>query len=126
MEHVVRSVLESFGARISVEGPRVFLKANVAQGFALIVHELATNAVKHGALTVPTGNISVRWDLNAGVEEPTITFTWREQGGPAANPPAHKGFGTLLLEKAVASTNGPPKFSFGPSGFSYEITAFCR
>jgi len=124
--HIVARIVDSFGARVFVEGPTVFLKAAAAQGFALLVHELATNAVKYGALTTPSGKVSVRWFLNAGVEEPTITFTWQEEGGPAAAPPKHRGFGTLLLEKAVASTGGPPRFDYAPDGFSYQITALCR
>ena len=126
LEHIVRSIVDSFGARISVEGPPVFLKAGVVQGFALIVHELATNAAKYGALTTPSGSVAVRWGLNSGVEEPTITFTWREQGGPPAAPPEHRGFGTLLLERAVASSGDPPRFHYGPAGFTYQITASCR
>jgi two-component sensor histidine kinase len=126
LEHVVRSIVDSFGARISLEGPLVYLKAGVAQGFALIVHELATNAVKYGALTKPSGNVSVRWSLNAGVAEPTVTFTWQERGGPPAAPPEHRGFGSLLLEKAVSSAGEPPRFEYGPEGFSYQITALCR
>jgi two-component sensor histidine kinase len=126
LEHVVRSIVESFGARISIEGPPVYLKAGVAQGFALIVHELATNAVKYGALTAESGHVSVRWSLNAGVEEPTVSFTWEELGGPPAAPPEHRGFGTILLEKAVASSGDPPRFNYGPSGFTYQITALCR
>jgi two-component sensor histidine kinase len=126
LEHVVRSVLDSFGARISVEGPPVYLKAGVAQGFALIIHELATNAVKYGALTRPSGKITVRWSLNAGIEEPTVSFTWQERGGPPAAPPEHRGFGSLLLEKAVASSGDPPRFEYGPDGFVYRITALCR
>ena len=104
----------------------VYLKAGVAQGFALIVHELATNAVKYGALTAPTGTVSVRWSLNAGQEEPTVTFTWQERGGPPAAPPEHRGFGSLLLEKAVSSSGVPPRFEYGPEGFTYQITAVCR
>jgi two-component sensor histidine kinase len=126
LEHVVRSIVDSFGSRICIEGPPVFLKASVAQGFALIVHELATNAVKYGALTVPSGNVSIRWDLHADAEEPTITFTWREEGGPAAEAPTRRGFGTLLLEKAVSSTGEPPRFAYEPPGFTYQITASCR
>ena len=82
LEHVVRTIVESFGERISIEGPPVYLKAGVAQGFALIVHELATNAVKYGALATPSGNVSVHWSLNAGAEDPTVSFTWEECGGP--------------------------------------------
>jgi two-component sensor histidine kinase len=126
LEHVVRSIVDSFGARISIEGPPVYLKAGVAQGFALIVHELATNAVKYGALTAPSGRVSVRWSLNAGVEEPTVSFTWQERGGPPVAPPEHRGFGSLLLEKAVASSKEPPRFEYGPEGFSYQITSLCR
>jgi two-component sensor histidine kinase len=125
LDHVVRKIVDSFGARISVEGPEVFLKAGVAQGFALLVHELATNAVKYGALTVPSGNVTVRWRLNAAVEEPTVSFVWQEHGGPPAAPPEHRGFGTLLLERAVASEE-PPRLDYRPGGFSYEITALCR
>lgn len=126
LEHVVRSIVDSFLPRISIEGPPVYLKAGVAQGFALMVHELATNAVKYGALTAHSGNVSIRWLLNAGGEEPTVSFTWQERGGPPAAPPEHRGFGTLLLEKAVASSGDPPRFEYGPDGFTYQITALCR
>jgi two-component sensor histidine kinase len=126
LEHVVRSVVNTFGSRISIEGPSVYLKAGVAQGFALIVHELATNAAKHGALATHSGSVSVRWSLNAGLEEPTVSFEWEERGGPATNPPKRRGFGRVLLEKAVASSGDPPRFSYGASGFTYHITATCR
>jgi two-component sensor histidine kinase len=126
LEHVVRSIVDSFGGRISIAGPPVYLKAGVAQGFALMVHELATNAVKYGALTAQSGNVSIRWLLNSGVEEPTVSFTWQERGGPPAAPPEHRGFGSLLLEKAVASSGDPPRFEYGPDGFTYRITALCR
>ncbi len=126
LQHIVARVVESFGARVTFDGPEVFLKANVAQGFALIVHELATNAVKHGALSDPGGTVQVRWRFNAGTQEPTITFTWQEEGGPPLVPPERRGFGTLLLEKAVASAGGPPRFEYGSRGFAYEITAACR
>ncbi len=126
LEHIVARIVDSFGTRVTVDGPSVFLKAGAAQGFALIIHELATNAVKYGALTTPSGSVSVRWCLDAGVEEPTVTFTWQEQGGPTAARPKHRGFGTLLLEKAVASSGAPPCFSYAPDGFTYQITALCR
>jgi two-component sensor histidine kinase len=126
LEHVVRSIVDSFGARISIEGPPVYLKAGVAQGFALIIHELATNAVKYGAFTAQSGTVSVRWSLNAGVEEPTVSFIWQERGGPPAAPPEHRGFGSLLLEKAVPSSGDAPLFKYGPEGFTYQITALCR
>jgi two-component sensor histidine kinase len=126
LDHIVRSIVDTFGARISIEGPPVFVNAGVAQGFALIVHELATNAAKYGALTAPSGHVAVRWSLNAGGEEPTITFIWQERGGPPTAAPERRGFGTLLLEKAIASVGGPPRFDYEPGGFSYQITVACR
>lgn len=123
---VVRSIVESFGARISMEGPSVYLKAGMAQGFALVVHELATNAAKHGALTAPSGRISINWSLDAGFEEPRVSFTWRERGGPSAHAPEHRGFGTVLLENAIATLGDPPLFEYGPDGLTYQITAACR
>src|SRR5205085_2756128 len=93
---VVQSALSTFGARAIVEGPQVFLSPNVAQSFALIMHELATNAAKHGALTTETGTVSVRWTLDTDTEEPTIIFQWQERGGPRVSRPKHKGFGTVL------------------------------
>jgi two-component sensor histidine kinase len=126
LDHIVSSIVDSFGARIAIQGPAVFLKAGVAQGFALIVHELATNASKYGALTTPSGRVSVHWSLNTALDEPTITLTWEEHGGPPVVSPEHRGFGTLLLEKAVTSAADPPRFSYGPAGFTYQITARCR
>ncbi len=126
LEHVVRRIVDSFGARVSVEGPQVFLQAGVAQGFALIVHELATNAAKYGALTVSTGRVAVRWHLNTAVPGNTVRFTWQERNGPLTAPPKHRGFGTILLERAVTSFGKPPCFDYASDGFTYQITALCR
>jgi two-component sensor histidine kinase len=123
---VIRTIIESFGSRISMEGPTVYLKAGVAQSFALVVHELATNAVKHGALTEPGGTISIHWELDAGAEEPTVVFTWKERGGLPATPPQHRGFGSLLLEKALANSGTPPRFEYGHEGMTYQVSALCR
>ena len=126
LEDVVRTVLLGFGNRISIEGPHVQLKAGIAQGFALVVHELATNAAKHGALTQPSGSICVRWSLDTSSAEPSIHFIWQERGGPPSSPPEHRGFGTLLLERAVASSDRPPRFDYGQEGLTYELTALCQ
>jgi two-component sensor histidine kinase len=123
---VVRSVVATFGPRIAIEGPSVFLKASVAQGFALIVHELATNAAKHGALANNAGRVSVRWTLDSSREEPIVSFDWMESGGPPTTPPERRGFGMVLLEKAIASSEAPPRFTYGSDGFTYHISAFCR
>jgi two-component sensor histidine kinase len=124
MRQVVEAVLEGFGTRISLDGPEVFLNPGTAQGFALALHELATNAAKHGSLSTEGGTVSVRWAIDATTTEPTVQFRWQERGGPAVLVPKRKGFGTVLLERAVATASAvPPRFDFSPEGFSYEVKA---
>jgi two-component sensor histidine kinase len=123
MKDIVVAAIETFGTRVLVDGPEVFLNPNAAQGFALIMHELATNAAKHGAMTTDSGTVSVQWSLDATSSEPAIFFQWKERGGPPATPPPRKGFGTVLLERAVATTGKPPHFDYSQEGFTYEIRA---
>jgi two-component sensor histidine kinase len=123
MRQVVETALESFGTRVAVDGPEVFLNPAAAQGFALVVHELATNAAKHGSLSAEGGTASVHWAIDATTTEPTIHFRWQESGGPVVTAPKRKGFGTVLLERAVATTPVPPRFDYSPEGFSYEVKA---
>ena len=121
MRDVVDSVLGPFGARAIVDGPDVFLDPNATQSFALVVHELITNATKHGALTMDIGTVSVRWAIDSSGAEPTIVFQWQERGGPEVSPPKRKGFGTVLLERAITTSGAPPHFDYSPEGFTYEV-----
>jgi two-component sensor histidine kinase len=123
MKVLVTQALESFGARVDIEGPDLYLKASAAQGFALIMHELATNAAKHGALTSHSGRVTIRWSLEHASTEPLVCFQWQERGGPPAFPPDRKGFGSLLLQHAVANLDSPPRFDYSSEGFSYELRA---
>jgi PAS domain S-box-containing protein len=123
MEDVVRRELASFCGRISIDGPRVFLKPNAVQGFTLVLHELATNAAKHGALSVTGGKISIRWSVQGNSDEPSLFFEWQERGGPPAKPPEHRGFGSTLLEHALSTFDRGPNLEYAPEGFSYQINA---
>jgi two-component sensor histidine kinase len=123
LSDLVHSITSSFGERVVVTGPTVHLRPSMAQGFALILHELATNAVKHGALGAEDGRVAVDWSVGVLADKVTIRFKWCELGGPPAQMPQRKGFGTLLLERAIASINGVPRFTYGPEGFAYELTA---
>lgn len=121
IRRLVEQSLNSFGSQIVVRGPDVNLSPITAQGFALVLHELATNAAKHGALSAAGGIVTVEWHQN--MNRPAVLFfAWREKGGPPAAAPTRKGFGTRLLEVAVATDEGP-LFAYGPEGFSYEIVA---
>ena len=89
-------------ARIVVEGPDVLLDSSSAQTLALALHELATNTAKYGALSVPEGRLSVRWDMQ-GRE---LTIRWTEERGPAVSPPQRFGFGTSAIVSGVEQQQG--------------------
>lgn len=120
LSDIVLKVTSSFGDRIAVDGPQVHLNSTLAQGFALIVHELATNAVKHGALSQDGGSIAIGWSVAVSASESTLLFKWHERGGPLVLPPKRKSFGTVLLERAVPSSGHPPRLHYGSQGFTYE------
>lgn len=90
-------------ARIEVAGPPVRLKHRAAEVMALAIHELATNAVKFGALAVPTGRVSVRWEASDTSGAEVLSLEWRESGVPAVDrAPRRDGFGRGLLERGLA------------------------
>ena len=120
LEDIVRGQLAGFAGTISINGPTVLLKPNAAQSFALVVHELATNAAKHGALSRPTGRVTVRWDIHANGSTTKLRFLWQETGGPPVLKPSGKGFGTVLLEHAIAGIDSAPSIEFAPAGLIYQ------
>ena len=92
----------------------------LAQSLALILHELATNALKHGALSTPRGRVKVLWSrLSAG----QLRFVWQEFGGPRASPPTRKGFGLTILQTAAADLGAIANFDFAPRGSSTRCRA---
>ena len=122
LEEVVRLEIESFSDRVRTTSPHVMLNTGVAQTFALVVHELSTNAIKYGALSRPGGQIAIHWAIEGVGSEAKFQFQWQELDGPPVVPPTHQGFGRTLLEKAVEQEfGGPPMISFAPEGLIYEI-----
>ncbi|PZQ51728.1 MAG: histidine kinase [Rhodovulum sulfidophilum] len=105
--------------RVSFTGVRVPLPERQALALALAVNELATNAVKHGALTVPTGRVEIGWSV---APEGDFDFAWRERDGPVATGPKRISFGTILLERIVpADFQGTGRHVFGPEGIEYHL-----
>jgi two-component sensor histidine kinase len=82
----------------AISGPSIALSANRATAVGMILHELSTNAVKFGSLSVPSGTVSIAWQEQAGA----VVLTWQEQNGPPVQAPARRGFGTRLLESVVS------------------------
>jgi two-component sensor histidine kinase len=124
LRELVIAELSAFGARASVRGPEVRLTPQIAQTFALVVHELATNAVKHGSLSAEDGRVIVAWEIAEREDGATFIFNWREMGGPPVAEPRHNGFGqTLLRQVLVHGSTREPEIVFGEAGFSYRYEA---
>ena len=111
-----------FGAasRAQIEGPALFLSANAVQNIGFALHELATNASKHGALTAPQGRVLVSW---RGPEpDDRIHLEWIERDGPAVQSSLRQGFGYLVLTELVAqSLQGTAKLDLAPSGIQWRL-----
>ena len=121
---IVRLEFEVFSKQVKAVGPDVMLNPKVAQTFALLVHELATNAAKHGALSQAGGRIEIHWSIEGAGAAARFKFQWQERDGPPVIPPTRQGFGHIVLETAAAQDFGAqPKIRFAPEGLSYEIDA---
>jgi PAS domain S-box-containing protein len=120
---VIRLEFEGFSDQVKAVGPDVLLNPRVAQTFALVVHELATNATKYGALSVPNGQVAIHWSVEGAGTETRFKFQWQERNGPPVVPPTRQGFGHMVIAKAAAQDFGLPKISFASDGLSYEIDA---
>ncbi|MBK1662738.1 HWE histidine kinase domain-containing protein, partial [Paracraurococcus ruber] len=110
------------GQRAELDGPVVVLPAGTAQPLAMAVHELATNAAKHGALSVPGGMVAVRWRLE-GTAPGRLLLHWAEAGGPPVpGPPARRGFGSRVLEGTVRSQlGGRVTLDWARAGLACEV-----
>ncbi|MBM9593622.1 sensor histidine kinase [Roseitranquillus sediminis] len=110
---------EAGGAdRMSYRGPPLDLSPKRATNMALALHELATNALKYGALSVPEGRVLVTWEA-VGEEGGRIRLSWIERGGPPARPPARRGFGTRMIEAVFAAEfEAEVRFDFEEQGLS--------
>lgn len=101
------------GGRFTLGGPAGHLDPKTAVALALAIHELATNAVKYGALSTPSGRVDVTWTL----DERRLHLTWRESGGPVVREPTEKGFGARLLEHGLTEQlQGKVSLMFDPQG----------
>ncbi|MEJ0078396.1 MAG: HWE histidine kinase domain-containing protein [Alphaproteobacteria bacterium] len=106
--------------RIRTTGPAIMLQPDAVQNLGLVFHELATNASKHGALSVPDGVVSIEWSAPAAGER--IAVRWQESGGPVVQPPQRRGFGQELIERIVPQVlKGSGALRFAPSGVSWNF-----
>jgi PAS domain S-box-containing protein len=104
--------------RATASGPATILGPIAAQSLALVLHELATNAVKYGALSVPTGRVALTWELT----QDEITLRWTELGGPAPKQPERRGYGTRVINGTIdGQLGGKATFDWRPPGLCCTI-----
>ncbi len=114
--------MHPFTDRVFMSGPTVVLSPQAAQSFALALHELATNAVKHGALSKPGGRVIIRWTVAKPNGSAQFTFHWQERDGPPVAARTQKGFGSTVLEQVMAEYFGvDPQIDFAADGLSYRL-----
>jgi PAS domain S-box-containing protein len=106
--------------RTQIDAPTLVLKPDPAQAIAVALHELATNAAKYGALSVPEGQVRVEWSRAA---DGRVVLRWTEAGGPPVTPPTHKGFGTHVMEAMIRRhVGGDVLLDWRAEGLACEIT----
>lgn len=118
---LVRSQLEHFGvigSRIKMDGPSIMVPPSAAQDLGMALHELATNAAKHGSLSNDSGSVEIIWE----VETDSFCMFFREVGGPMVTAPETIGFGTTVLDQMTASSlSGEVSITYAPEGVVWML-----
>ncbi|MEE1654578.1 sensor histidine kinase [Microvirga sp. CF3062] len=110
--------------RLHITGPHVRVTPRMSLALAMAMHELATNAVKYGALANKTGTIEVAWSVRNGTAPPRLALRWTEAGGPPVIPPRRRGFGSRLIERTLANDlDGQVEIAFAPTGVVCTVDA---
>lgn len=123
LDQIVRDELAPYAGHsggVTIDGPGdCMLKPKDALNFALVLHELATNAAKYGALSLPEGKVAVRWTVE---ESGPLNLVWQESGGPRVQAPDRRGFGSVLIESALGGDGATSvDLTFPPEGVRCAI-----
>lgn len=115
--------IERKAGQVMIDGPAIALKPEAAQNLGLALHELAANAEKFGALSVPDGRVSVTWGTGESANGNTIVLDWREQLGPKVKARRKTGFGSMVIERNLArALDAEVKLEFDPDGVRCRVT----
>lgn len=123
LKDVLCGAAEPFGRdRFAIDGPHIMISPKAALSLAMVTHELATNASKYGALSVPGGQVRLHWAEEALPTGSRLDLVWEEHGGPPVAPPVRRGFGTRLIERQLAMEfGGSASLDFRASGLVCHI-----
>jgi two-component sensor histidine kinase len=125
---LIQAQLQDFGiqytTQISVSGPDLELMPEAAHNIGLALHELATNAVKYGCLSVPHGHVELTWRLAVVDGQDRFLMSWTEADGPRVTAPTHRGFGHQIIERLPAiALAGKATYEFPATGVKWTINA---
>ncbi len=123
LAELVECELAAYASRDNVEinGPELMLRPEAGQPISMVIHELATNAAKYGALSMPCGRVSVLWDRVSN-GSPRFVLLWRETGGPRVGAPQKAGGGTRIIRDLIPyEIGGTVDISFAPEGFQCRL-----
>jgi len=121
LSQIIHRQFAGFPKRITVSGCNIVVAPSAAQQFALITHELATNALKYGALSAADGHVSIEGKVERLNGSGIFSFSWKEIGGPPVAKPTRKGFGSVILLNAAQSLARSVAMNFEPQGLTYEL-----
>ena len=126
VSELVRGQLAHFsdllGKRIRIDGPNVPLSSAAAQAIGMVIHELSTNTVKHGALSDDEGWIEIAWNIDENGMESVFNICWTEHNGSPIVPPTHRGFGTTVVTKMVEmSLDGEAVLNYSKFGVVWKL-----
>ena len=114
--------LDGTAAQVSIEGPAIAIKPEAAQNLGLALHELAVNAAKFGALSVPAGRVAITWNRVENVDGSAVELDWREKLGPKVKARRRKGFGSMVIERNLArALDARVELEFDPDGLHCHI-----
>jgi two-component sensor histidine kinase len=121
MEESVRPFRQTHADAFTFHGPRIEVSPKTAVNLALAVTELATNALKYGALSAASGQVCIQWSLS---DDGSFELSWRESGGPRVTKPERRGFGTRMIERVLANElQGSVELNFAQEGLSCTVRA---
>nr|WP_277924484.1 sensor histidine kinase [Sphingomonas sp. CROZ-RG-20F-R02-07] len=127
LDAIVRASLAHYAdhrERIHCKGPEVMIGSNAVISLTLALHELETNAIKYGALSVPDGRVDLAWSLVGSGDEPKLWLQWCEHGGPPVSPPTRQGFGTRLISSAIGRfLSAEVQLDYTPGGVTWIMIA---
>lgn len=124
VDHELRPFLHSHGERVVLKGDALHLSADLAIPVGMALHELTSNAARHGALSVAEGWIEVTWDVRVVDGTRKLHLAWNEHDGPPVSEPQRTGFGSTLLKRVLAlQANATVEIAYNPDGFRFEMEA---